>query len=500
MSEGEVWAGLEKEGALKRERGDSVVVLPNFGREGATYLRHILARYDASANVSAVADTERSAPLAHLADYTLFLQDHPPRWDFLLAPRLTHFLSLSHGLSLLGGGSRGQKTGFMSLAPYLSNLCGEDSHGDGSYPGVETIKGVVDPLRWPRLDAEGGGDEDRRQRVCEERVQQGREEEERVAATWGGQFVASRRAVLRNGKGVYERLREIIEAPDGDPIHQQWNPQGPSTQSNPAFGHALERAWPVVFRCADARLERECPERGGLRSGCGTFNPPLQQQERPLWKLREERGETEAELHNAPLWEVRLRQSLNTELALRRQSVLADCDTVDNIYLWHRHEVVAISEQIELIYQQIATLKVQHSGGPDSSAQRQVASLEDELNRLYKKARSTLFPPSTSRWLGKTPRQEFDDAKETVDTVRKARRKYMEIVRKNDVEIAAMRQRRRLGAFTPSKHWGRSNSPVGQLQNAGNPDYGGSGALHEMGRRVPHVGLRAGRQYYGAQY
>ncbi|KAL8286999.1 hypothetical protein RQP46_004005 [Phenoliferia psychrophenolica] len=55
-----------------------------------------------------------------------------------------------------------------------------------------------------------------------------------------------------------ERGDEV--APDDDPIHQSWGPNNSGGQSNPAFGHSVERSWPLIFDCDDPALVRRCDD------------------------------------------------------------------------------------------------------------------------------------------------------------------------------------------------------------------------------------------------
>ncbi|GAA5903416.1 hypothetical protein JCM8208_001914 [Rhodotorula glutinis] len=223
----ELWRGLS--GAVD-PRKDELVRLPNVGREGATYLEHIVAHYNASLSAIDASKVSSWAPrlglggtkerVRPLADTTLFLQEHLA-WSGVAAPRLRRTLST--------------RTAFVSLGPYQTNLCGLDSEVHTQMGGIQDIFEMV------------------KGRQCTEG-----NEEDRVLSTWAGQFAASRRTLLKNEVSVYERLVRMIEAPDDDPIHKQYNPSGPSTASNPAFGHALERSWPLLLHCDDKRVAETC--------------------------------------------------------------------------------------------------------------------------------------------------------------------------------------------------------------------------------------------------
>ncbi|GAA5844303.1 hypothetical protein JCM9279_001761 [Rhodotorula babjevae] len=233
-SDDELLRGLS--GAIDPRR-DEIVRLPNVGREGGSYLEHIVAHYNASTSAATQPSGSGGASWATrgglgggersvrpFADLTLFLQEHLA-WPGVAGPRLRRTLS--------------PRTGFLSLGPYMTNLCGRDSEVGTEMGGINEVFELV------------------KGRSCTEG-----NEEDRMLSTWFGQFAASRRTLLKNELGVYERLVRMVEAPNDDPIHQQYNPSGPSTSSNPAFGHALERSWPMLLHCDDKRIAERCREGG----------------------------------------------------------------------------------------------------------------------------------------------------------------------------------------------------------------------------------------------
>ncbi|BGP20060.1 hypothetical protein JCM10213_003556 [Rhodosporidiobolus nylandii] len=242
FTDDELWAGLA---GVARPGWDEIIHLPNFGREGGTYLEHITQRYNDTLPASGTHGRfSAQAVKAHgqrfwrkrrpVADHTLFLQSHLA-WNWIAEPRLAHTLL--------------PETGFVSFGPYLTNLCGGDGEGTGHYPGLqEVFAGVMD-------------------RQCVEG-----KEEDRVLSTWAGQFAVSRERVMANSLAFYEGLRKKIEAPNDDPIHTMWNPSGDSTQDNPAFGHSIERSWPLIFRCTDTMIAAECRDAEWEPSKCQCFD------------------------------------------------------------------------------------------------------------------------------------------------------------------------------------------------------------------------------------
>jgi len=181
----ELWRGLS---GIVDPRRDEVVRLPNVGREGGTYLEHIVRHYNASISSSmpARAGGGGGAPwstrgalgggeghVRPFADTTLFLQEHLA-WPGVAGPRLRRTLSA--------------RTGFLSLGPYLSNLCGRDSEVGTEMGGINEVFELV------------------KGRPCVEG-----NEDDRVLSTWFGQFAASRKTLLKNELGVYERLVRLVE-------------------------------------------------------------------------------------------------------------------------------------------------------------------------------------------------------------------------------------------------------------------------------------------------
>lgn len=171
----ELWNGLA---GVVRRGTDEVHLLPNYGREGGTYLEHLVARYEPSTSPhSSQLNPHRRA----LADHTLFLQPHMA-WDWIAGGRLSYTLS--------------PRTGFVALSVYHTNLCGKDSDQGAVYGGFRRVFEAV----------EG--------RECDDAS-----EEDRVVQTWSGQFAVSRERVWRNSREVYERLRDLIEVRPPRSLH-----------------------------------------------------------------------------------------------------------------------------------------------------------------------------------------------------------------------------------------------------------------------------------------
>ncbi|KIM81613.1 hypothetical protein PILCRDRAFT_821385 [Piloderma croceum F 1598] len=202
---------------LKVLGADAIVSLPNRGREGGTYLNHILSHYDNSWGYY------RRSPSRHV----------------LFAQSLLENTNLLHSrISALR-----KSTAFMSLGPYASCDCGRDAHGQKRYfPRMREVYSMFTGELCP-----GGG------QLC----------------TYKGQFIVSRRQILSHPKKRYQHLLEILEAPKGhwiydDPEDYHWEYKGQkSSPSSPFFGHVLERSWPTIFRCTDP----------GIADNCSSHNP-----------------------------------------------------------------------------------------------------------------------------------------------------------------------------------------------------------------------------------
>lgn len=204
---------LRKE--LKLRRDDEVVGLPNYGREGATYLQHILLHYNASIDALANAldpDAEtqtgkgRKLRTKVLADHTFFLQPHLA-WDFIARPRIglvgpdtgfAHFgpmmrsvsffvLSLERGLRLVFGADELCSTGLWrrwkrdrNLFLFRTTLQHFRRRGLSSYWSTRTRFSFLPPSLFPFPSLS---------QLIQTDSQQ---------SAWSAQFVVSKRRILSN--------------------------------------------------------------------------------------------------------------------------------------------------------------------------------------------------------------------------------------------------------------------------------------------------------------
>ncbi|GAA5841151.1 hypothetical protein JCM11251_003222 [Rhodosporidiobolus azoricus] len=214
---------------------DDVVPLPNLGREGATYLKHILLHYNATvaaltphyqpAKSASLATTLAQLRTSTLADHTYFLQPHLA-WADVAKPRLEIIEA---------------DTGFAHLGPYVPSECGYDVKVDTGFPIVKELYNIF----TGEICSPGG-----------------------QTSAWSAQMVVSKRRILANPYIKYAKVDELIEAPEGHWVHNMWGPNESGGPSNPAFGHSVERAWPMIFNCWDARLAKECPDEVAVKEKC----------------------------------------------------------------------------------------------------------------------------------------------------------------------------------------------------------------------------------------
>ncbi|BGP40618.1 hypothetical protein JCM10450v2_004613 [Rhodotorula kratochvilovae] len=222
---------------LKLKWTDEVVPLPNLGREGATYLMHILLHYNSTLSsispawpTSSPPPASLATPLAHLrtttlADHTYFLQAHLA-WDWIAKPRLEQMAD---------------ESGFAHFGPLVKSECGYDARAPVDLPVVKQLYNIF------------AGE------ICPPEPQ---------LAAWSAQMAVSKRRILAQPYARYAHISALLEAPAGHWIHAQWGPNESGGPSNPAFGHSVERAWPVVFGCKDGAMAERCPDEEYRRELC----------------------------------------------------------------------------------------------------------------------------------------------------------------------------------------------------------------------------------------
>ncbi|KAK4569437.1 hypothetical protein LTR86_003200 [Recurvomyces mirabilis] len=186
------------------------IARPNIGREGETYLHHILSHYN------------------DLAQHTLFLQAEPH--------------DLQHALRRIQDYFHPSLTGFLTLS-YPSNICAtcEDC--------VDFSEWEEDPFELRMLQGAGfHGNQ-----ICKN-----------IQLTYHGQFLVSSSRVRSNPPSFYASILDQFIDPGSDKhkapyLNQTWNKHLPDSLSAPVFGYTLERMWGSIFGCSGEKIGVECP-------------------------------------------------------------------------------------------------------------------------------------------------------------------------------------------------------------------------------------------------
>ena len=189
--------------AIRADTNATIVrKLPNLGREGGTYLSHVLLNWD------------------DLARHTLFIQAavHQPEQ---MIDRLQHNFN--------------KLTGVLPLNRMESCHC-RDCHD----PWEEAN-------RFPRLaqlySAING-------ELCPEEI----------TLTYSGQMLVSAARIRRRNRDIYAHLQAVLQSDGAHWIHgdgrADW--RFADDQDNPFFGHTLERAYLVLWDCANTSILERC--------------------------------------------------------------------------------------------------------------------------------------------------------------------------------------------------------------------------------------------------
>lgn len=218
---------------LKDEEGDkyqigrhtgaqNVIVIPNIGREGETYLNHILRRWDS------------------LAKQTVFLQAdvHNPREFY---PHLDKYFSPN-------------RTGYLSLG-WSGNVCNCDNCGDQFFWRDDTHL-------FPSIQSQINDSFKCRN----------------VLLSYKGQFIVSAARIRGIDRSIYHDLRQAF-VDEKSWAHQEEYLRGrKDSMSKPWFGYTMERLWNLLFQCSDMDVAWKCPTLvsgwrvGGDISDCQCFD------------------------------------------------------------------------------------------------------------------------------------------------------------------------------------------------------------------------------------
>jgi hypothetical protein len=193
----------DNEDIKQRTGADHVASLPNIGREGETYLNHILNNWHS------------------LARQTMFLQAdiHNPREFFT---HINNYYSRYH-------------TGFLSLG-WSGAVCNCENCGDRLFWRDNTH---FLPQIYNRINTSG---------TCSN-----------VLLSYKGQFVVSAARIRGIDKDIYHSLWQAF-VDEESWTHQPEYLQGrPDSMSQPEFGYTMERMWNLLFQCSDVEVAWKCP-------------------------------------------------------------------------------------------------------------------------------------------------------------------------------------------------------------------------------------------------
>ncbi|KAF3920950.1 hypothetical protein ABW20_dc0106379 [Dactylellina cionopaga] len=196
---------------------NQVTILPNEGREGGTYLHHIISRWD------------------DLANHTLFIQAEPHSPSRIISRLKNYFEPTRTGMLDLGYRElRGcscldcrDEYGFRDETNFIPDLMATAHH----------IK-------------------------CDENT--------RVDISYKGQFIVSATRIRSAKKALYESINNKL-------VGENRIKLGGAEDSldAPVFGYAVERSWNILFQCADLTGAMDmCPGLTLLKTGFGDLQRP----------------------------------------------------------------------------------------------------------------------------------------------------------------------------------------------------------------------------------
>ncbi|KAF2242011.1 hypothetical protein BU26DRAFT_439200 [Trematosphaeria pertusa] len=214
----------DTEAIQQRTGATNITTLPNIGREGETYLYHILQNWNT------------------LAAHTVFLQAdvHNPREFY---PRIRDYFDP-------------QRTGFLSLG-WAGQVCNCEDCGD----------------RWSWQDTTHLFPQ------IHSRINDNATACDKVLLSFKGQFVASAKRIRGVDTSVYQDLREAFVNKESWAHKEEYLQGRPDSMSAPVFGYTMERMWNLLFQCNDMDVAWKCPtllsgtRGGGSIEDCQCFDP-----------------------------------------------------------------------------------------------------------------------------------------------------------------------------------------------------------------------------------
>ncbi|KAJ6258042.1 hypothetical protein Dda_6954 [Drechslerella dactyloides] len=193
-----------------------VIILPNQGREGGTYLHHITNRW------------------TDLANHTIFVQAEPHEPERII--------------SRLKGYFDPTKTGMMDLGYREARGC--------CCLGCRDQFGWIDEANLiPELMANA------HDISCDENT--------RVSLTYRGQFIVSAKRIRSVAKKIYEKINAELSGDNRIRLGGEED-----SDDNPVLGYTLERSWGILFKCADITgIQDRCPGLTATSMAIGDLRP-----------------------------------------------------------------------------------------------------------------------------------------------------------------------------------------------------------------------------------
>ncbi|KAF2138921.1 uncharacterized protein K452DRAFT_320588 [Aplosporella prunicola CBS 121167] len=219
-----------------------VTQLPNAGREGATYLEHMVGQWEG------------------LARHTLFAQADVHNEDDFFRRVEQYFDPVATGMLSLG---------------FAGHMCDTRDAGAGNKKCGDRWGWYEDAalLRDLCLRAQQGAQQHSQQQEEEGNHQQQQQHDasasacDRVLLTYKGQFIASAARIRAPGQALYKELRTAL-LDRASWAHREPYLSGRADSLNaPRLGYTLERAWAALLQCGEARIAGRCPS---LLSGMGS--------------------------------------------------------------------------------------------------------------------------------------------------------------------------------------------------------------------------------------
>jgi hypothetical protein len=204
--------------AIKAATGaDEVVQLSNYGREGGTFLTHIIMNFD------------------YLARHTMFVQAKMHSFDEAKNKINDYFINNTGVLNL----------GFLEGCECVA--CKDPWDQERRFPRLPQLYSALNGKMCPK----------------------------HITLSYLGQMIVSAERIRSRPRQIYKHLRAVLESDMEHFIHddprQEW--AFADDPSEPYFGHTLERSWMVLWGCEDTKILNGCGGWEGLGRRRGVDEP-----------------------------------------------------------------------------------------------------------------------------------------------------------------------------------------------------------------------------------